>query len=91
MANYASKVLKIAEAEVGYLEKASSASLDNKTANAGNANYTKYGRDMCKITTVYGTHAAWCDCFIDWCFVQAFGQAEAERLLGGFSDRKSVV
>ena len=85
MANYASKVLKIAEAEVGYLEKASSANLDNKTANAGSANYTKYGRDMCKITGVYGTHAAWCDCFIDWCFVQAFGQAEAERLLGGFS------
>ena len=85
MANYASKVLKIAEAEVGYLEKASSASLDNKTANAGSANYTKYGRDMCKITTVYGTQAAWCDCFIDWCFVQGFGQAEAERLLGGFS------
>ena len=64
LANYASKVLKIAEAEVGYLEKASSASLDNKTANAGSANYTKYGRDMCKITGVYGTHAAWCHCFL---------------------------
>jgi hypothetical protein len=80
-----SPIVALAKQEVGYLEKASSASLDNKTANAGSANYTKYGRDMCKITTVYGTHAAWCDCFIDWCFVQAFGQTEAERLLGGFS------
>ena len=85
MANYVSTVLKIAEAEIGYLEKASNANLDDKTANAGSANYTKYGRDMCKITGVYGTHAAWCDCFIDWCFVQAFGQVEAEKLLGGFS------
>ena len=85
MANYVSTVLKIAEAEIGYLEKASNANLDDKTANAGSANYTKYGRDMCKITSVYGTHAAWCDCFIDWCFVQAFGQVEAEKLLGGFS------
>lgn len=83
--NYASKVIKIAEGEIGYLEKKSSASLDDKTANAGSANYTKYGRDMCKITTVYGTHAAWCDCFVDWCFVQAYGQAQAEKLLGGFS------
>ena len=85
MANYVSTLLKVAEAEIGYLEKASSANLDDKTANAGSANYTKYGRDMCKITSVYGTHAAWCDCFVDWCFVKAFGQAEAERLLGGFS------
>ena len=85
MANYVSTLLKVAEAEIGYLEKASSANLDDKTANAGSANYTKYGRDMCKITGVYGTHAAWCDCFVDWCFVKAFGQVEAEKLLGGFS------
>lgn len=85
MANYVSKVIKVAEAEVGYLEKASNANLDDKTANAGSANYTKYGRDMCKITGVYGTHAAWCDCFVDWIFVEAYGQTEAERLLGGFS------
>ena len=46
MANLASKVINIALAEVGYLEKKSNASLDNKTANAGSNNYTKYGRDM---------------------------------------------
>ena len=41
--NYASKVLEIALAEVGYLEKKSAKDLDSKTANAGYNNYTKYG------------------------------------------------
>lgn len=44
--NYASKVIEIAETEVGYLEKKSNSQLDDKTANAGYNNYTKYGRDM---------------------------------------------
>ena len=40
------KVISIALTEVGYLEKASNDQLDDKTANAGNKNYTKYARDM---------------------------------------------
>ena len=36
-------VINIALAEVGYLEKASGVDLYNKTANAGDKNYTKYG------------------------------------------------
>ena len=40
--NYASKVIKIAMAEVGYLEKGSNSNLDSKTGNAGYKNYTKY-------------------------------------------------
>lgn len=40
------KILEIANAEVGYLEKASNNNLDDKTANAGDKNYTKYARDM---------------------------------------------
>lgn len=40
------KVLQIAQAEVGYREKASAAQLDDKAANAGSGNYTKYARDM---------------------------------------------
>ena len=39
-------LIKIAEAEVGYLEKASNSQLDDKTANAGSNNYTKYARDF---------------------------------------------
>lgn len=85
MAKYVEDVINIAVKEIGYLEKKSNNSLDDKTENAGSANWTKYGRDMCKITGIYGTHAAWCDCFVDWCFVQAYGREEAEKMLGGFS------
>ena len=35
MANTVDKVLNIAEAEVGYLEKKTNADLDSKTKNAG--------------------------------------------------------
>lgn len=45
------KLIKTAEAEVGYLEKATNAQLDSKTANAGYNNYTKYARDH----TLWGT------------------------------------
>ena len=44
----ASKLIKIAEAELGYHEKASNSNLDSKTANSGNNNYQKYGRDLYK-------------------------------------------
>lgn len=74
------KVINIALQEVGYLEKKSNKDLDNKTANAGSANYTKYGRDM-------GCNGyAWCDAYVDWCFVKAYGKESAKRLLGGFSN-----
>ena len=45
-----SDIVTIALAEVGYWEKASNASLDDKTANAGAANWTKYARDLSKPT-----------------------------------------
>ena len=38
-------VLTVAESQVGYLEKKSNANLDDFTANAGSANYTKYNRE----------------------------------------------
>lgn len=46
MANTVDKVIKVAENEVGYLEKKSNSSLNSKTANAGSANYTKYTYEM---------------------------------------------
>lgn len=81
MANTVSKVLKIAQAEVGYLEKKSNKSLNNKTANAGSNNYTKYGEYF----GINGPDAYWCDMFVDWCFVQAYGKDNAKKLLHGFS------
>ena len=80
MANTVDKVINIALNEVGYLEKKSNSQLDSKTANAGSANYTKYGKNM-------GCNGlAWCDAFVDWCFEQAFGREKAKELLGGFSN-----
>lgn len=88
MSNYASTVIDIALGEVGYLEKKSNKSLDSKTANAGSANYTKYGRDMHKLyPSVMDFPAAWCDAFVDWCFQKAYGVNNAKGLLGGdFND-----
>ena len=78
----AEKLIQVAEQEVGYLEKRSNKDLDSKTANAGSNNYTKYGAYFGH----NGPDAYWCDYFVDWCFVQAFGRVKAQRLLcGGFS------
>ena len=40
------KLIQTADNEVGYLEKSSNSQLDDKTANAGMNNYTKYWRDI---------------------------------------------
>jgi uncharacterized protein YgiM (DUF1202 family) len=78
------KLIEIAKAEEGYLEKKSNKNLDSKTANAGNNNYTKYARDLDKIPGFYNGKKngyPWCDVFVDWCFVQAFGVDRAKELL----------
>ena len=80
------KVLSIANTEVGYLEKKSNAYLDDKTKNAGSNNYTKYARDLVKwIGSPYAQGSAWCDIFVDWCVVTAFGVDKAKQMLGGWS------
>ena len=65
-------LLKIAEAEVGYLEKKTNSNLNDKTANAGYNNWTKYARDLNNAGYYNGNKNgyAWCDCFVDWCFLQ---------------------
>lgn len=77
------KVIDIALSEVDYLEKASKAQLDDKTANAGSGNYTKYSRDLAKYPYFNGSKqgAAWCAVFVCWCFVQAYGKDAALKLL----------
>ena len=80
-----SKVLAVAVAEIGYKEKASNSQLDDKTANAGSANYTRYARDFDKkYPNWYNGKKngfAWCDMFVDWCFLTAYGYENALRLL----------
>lgn len=100
MSNTADKVIKIALAEEGYLEKSKQAYnkshnvLDSKEEGAGSDNYTKYGRDMHELyPKVMDFAAPWCDCFVDWCFYKAYGKTNAQALLGGdFNDytRKSA-
>lgn len=82
---YASKVLAVAVGELGYKEKATNTSLQDKTENAGKNNYTKYANDFdTKYAGFYNGKKngfAWCDMFVDWCFVTAFGVTDALRLL----------
>lgn len=78
------KVIQVAIDELGYLEKKSNSQLDSDTANAGYNNYTKYARDLAKVPGWYGGNKngyAWCDVFVDWCFVQAYGVDLAKKLL----------
>lgn len=47
-------------------------------------NYTKYARDLDAIPGFYNGHKqgyAWCDVFVDWCFVTAYGKDAALKLL----------
>lgn len=76
----ANDLLAIALAEVGYLEKNSNSNLDNKTANAGSKNYTKYARDLHKAGYYQANKqgVAWCDMFNDWCHYIAAGK-DAKR------------
>ena len=84
MSCYVNKVIEIAKSEIGYLEKASNSNLDNKTLNAGRNNYTKYARDLDNIPGFYNGKKngyPWCDCFVDYCFVKAYGVDNAKKLL----------
>ena len=69
--------------QVGYLEKKSNSQLDDKTANAGMNNYTKYGRDYDKIMGTKLNGLSWCAMFQSVCFVKAYGETAAKKLLGG--------
>lgn len=75
----AERLIATARAELGYLEKASDKDLDDKMANVGSNNYTKYARDI--YPSLQGQ--PWCDMFADWCHVQTFGQVKARQLIGG--------
>jgi GH25 family lysozyme M1 (1,4-beta-N-acetylmuramidase) len=87
------RVLNIAINEVGYLEKSRSAYLKNKdiiyekTAGAGQDNYTKYGKEMHDILpSVMDFPAYWCDAFVDWCFYKAYGTKAKDVICGNFDD-----
>lgn len=72
----ATKLVEIATAEIGYHEKASNSNLDSKTANSGNKNYTKYGRDLYKAGFFNGNKNGfdWCAQFPTWCVWKLTGE-----------------
>ena len=71
------KVLEVAKAEIGYLEKKSNSQLDSKTANAGYNNYTKYWRDV----KPEWNGSYWCAVWVTWVFQTALGKQRAKELL----------
>ena len=74
------KVLEVMLNEEGYVEKKTDSQLENKKANPGKNNYTKYGKTMgCQ-------GQPWCDATVDWSFLTAYGKEKAKKLLGGFSN-----
>lgn len=70
-------MIAVATNEIGYLEKNNASNLDDKTAGAGNGNYTKYWRDV--YPPFQGQ--AWCACFVSWVFMKTFGKETATKLL----------
>lgn len=84
MANLVSKLIEVAIGEIGYLEKETNNNLYHKTNNAGDENYTKYAKDLDDLGNFYNGKKngySWCDVFVDWCFVKAFGVEEAKKLI----------
>lgn len=90
------KVIKIAKAEVGYLEKSQAAYkrdptvIYSKKDGAGHDNITKFNIEMHKLYPEVMDVSYWCDSFVDWCFLQAYGVANARKLLGGDFDDYTV-
>ena len=72
--------IAIAEAEIGYLEKSSNAMLDDKTANAGSKNYTKYARDLHDAGFFNGNKNGypWCAVFVTWVAFQLCGKDKSK-------------
>ncbi len=73
---YASSCIKIAIAEIGYIEKETDAELDDKTANPGSGNWTKYARDLHRAGYYNGDKNGYpyCDVGVDWCFWKLCGE-----------------
>ena len=78
-------VIAVAIGELGYHEKASNTALEEKTANSGSANFTKYARDFDQKFPQWfngkKNSYPWCAVFVCWAFLTAYGYENALRLL----------
>lgn len=70
-------LLARAEAEVGYIEKASASLLDSETENRGTKNFTKYSRDINELGLMGCQGQPWCITYQFWLEVQEFGLNKA--------------
>ena len=88
----AEKIIQAALAEVGYLEKATNSNLYSKTGNAGRNNYTKYAYEIDTYHPEFYNGGKngypWCDVFVDWLFIKAYGEAKAREVL--FQPKRSA-
>jgi len=78
------RLIATAQAQVGYIGKKNNAQLDTPTANGG-GKFNKYARDLDALGNFYNGPKqgfGWCDIFVDWCFVQTFGRALGQKMLG---------
>ena len=63
----------------GYIEKASNSQLDHKTANAGNKNYTRFGRDFFTHTGANLQAQPWCMIYLNSVLVETIGLVDAKK------------
>lgn len=78
------QVLDLARSEIGYHEKASYAQLNDKTANSGGSNWTKYAEYLDSFAGFYNgpkQSFPWCDVFYDYLFVKTFGEKLGREML----------
>ena len=86
-------VIALAREQVGYIEKKNNSNLYDKTANQGGNNYTKFAYEIDKKHPdfYWGSKngaTGWCDIFVDWLFIEAYGFEKACALTGqGGSNR----
>ena len=82
------KVIDIAIGEVGYLEKSRDAYMRNpaviwyKLDGAGYDNVTKYSYrvDQLDWYSAYVQYQPWCSTFVDYCFIEAYGEPNAAKM-----------
>ena len=78
------RLIATAGDQVGYFGKKTNAQLDEFKANPG-GRFNKFARDLDALGDFYNGKKNgydWCDVFVDWCFVETFGRALAQLLLG---------
>lgn len=85
MKTYASDIIATALSYVGYHEKATNANLESFTGNSGSNNYTYFAQYIySNYPSFYNGNKngyAWCDAFVDFCFLKTYGLDKALELL----------